>query len=235
MRKMNERVDQPNTLIERAGEILQKYGAEKFLHGDNEECHKGREAFFAYFFTIGFRKISKKDWWIYQPEEFPDLRLISFIEHPLAAEVLQYELVMIPDHYQNVTEMIKNVSDKIETKRYDPGGPCGLLVFSNNALNTAFEKTLYQTLDNIHPFTEVWTTSLVFANEANVKNIIVSKVRPLPVIRFEFDSNDKSLYRYQVPPSFMKTVEENGVKFLKIKDEARVEFQKTAMRKRLGR
>lgn len=234
MKKINGRIDQPNTFIERVGEILSKYGAERFLHSDEEECHKSKEAFFAYFFIIGFRKLSKKDWWIYQPEKFPDLRLVSFTEHPLSAEVLQYELVTIPDHYREVGEMIKNVTNKIEKKQYAPGAPCGLLVFSNNAHSKSFEENLYQTLDKIHPFTEVWTTHLEFSDSTTIRKIVVSKVRPLPVIRFEFDYNDQSLYAYQTPPDFMEQVEDGGIKFLKIKKEARIEFQKEAIRRRLS-
>ncbi|MDO8451312.1 MAG: hypothetical protein Q7S76_00400 [bacterium] len=234
MKEAGFRIDQPNTLFERVGEILEKYGAEKFLHGDNEECQKGREAYFEYFFISGFKRLSGKDWWIIQPKErFPDLLLISFIENPLSMEVLQYEHVMIPDHYKDVAEMLKNVTDKIEKKQYDTGGPCGLLVFSNNANSKAFEERLYQTLDKIHPFTEVWTTSLEFSDSVTIKKIIVSKVRPLPVIRFEFDFNDPSLYTYQTPPTCMEQVEEGGIKFLRIKEEAGVEFKKEAIRRRL--
>lgn len=229
-------MDQPNTFLERIDEIQKKYGAEEFLHGDNEECQKGREAFFEYWFVVGFKRLSRKDWWILQPkEEFPDLLLVSFVEHPLSMEVLRYEHVVIPDHYKNVGEMIKNVTDKIEKKKYDTGGPCGLLVFSNNANSKAFGEKLYQTLNKIHPFTEVWTTSLIFSDSVTIKKIIVSKVRPLPVIRFEFDFNDKSLYSYQKPPSCMETVEEGGVQFLRIKEEARIEFQKEAIKRRLNR
>lgn len=234
MKETDFRVDQPNTFIERIDRILQNYGADKFLHGDNEECQKGREAFFEYWFVICFRSISKKDWWIFQPEaEFPDLLLVSFAEKPLSMQVLQYEHVMIPDHYKEVSEMIKNVNDKIEKKKYDTGGPCGLLVFSNNANSKAFEKNLYQTLAKIYPFTEVWTTSLEFLDSTTIKKIIVSKVRPLPVIRFEFDFNDPSLYVWQKPPSCMEQVEEKGIKFLKLKKEALLEFKKEAIRRRL--
>ncbi len=228
------RIDQPNSLIERVGGVLNKYGAERFLHGDEPECHKGREAFFMYFFIIGFRKLSKKDWWIYQPEEFPDLRLISFTEHPLSMEVLQYELVTIPDHYKEVEEMIKNVTNKIEEKNYSLGAPCGLLVFSNNAHSKAFEERLYQTIDKIHPFTEVWATHLEFSDSVTINKIVISNVRPLPVIRFEFDYNDQSLYMNQEPPNCMEQVEEGGIKFLRIKNEAKAEFQKEAIRRRLN-
>lgn len=228
------RIDQPNTLIEKAAEILNKYGAEKFLHGDGEECHKGREAFFAFFFLIGFRKLSKKDWWIYQPEKFPDLQLISFKERsPFIDDVLQYELVTIPTHYEDVESMVKNVTNKIEEKHYALNNPCGLLVFSNNVNSKAFEMSLYQTLDKVHPFTEVWTTSLESLDGVNINKIIVSKVRPQPVIRFEFDYNDQALFTYQVPPMCMEQVEEDGIKFLRIKKEARTEFQKEAIRRRL--
>jgi len=228
------RIDQPNTLIERAGKILKKYGAKEFLGGDEEECHKGREAFFAFFFLIGFRKLSKKDWWIYQPERFPDLQLISFQEQaPFIDDVLQYELVTIPGHYKDVESMVKNVTNKIEEKHYALSGPCGLLVFSNNDSSRVVEARLYQTLERIHPFTEVWTTSLESLDRINISKIIVSKVRPLPVIRFEFDFNDQSLYTYQTPPACMEQVEEGRVKFLRLKEEARVEFKKEAIRRRL--
>lgn len=234
MKEDNLRVDQPNTFLERTDKIREKYGAEEFLHGDNEECQKGREAFFEYWFIVGFKRLSKKDWWILQPKAiFPDLLLISFDEQPLSMQVLQYEHVMIPDHFKEVPEMVKNVTDKIEGKQYDTGGPCGLLVFSNNAHARAFEEKLYQSLNNIHPFTEVWTTSLEFLDRTTIRKIIVSKVRPLPVIRFEFDFNDKSLYARQKPPSCMEEVEESGVKFLKLKIEATLEFRKAAIRKRL--
>jgi hypothetical protein len=235
MKEVDFRIDQPNTLLERVGEILEKYGAEKFLHGDNEECQKGRETFFEYFFIIGFRRLSHKDWWILQPKErFPDLLLISFIEHPLSMEVLQYEHVMIPDHYKEVAKMVKNVTDKIEKKQYDTGGPCGLLVFSNNKRSKAFEEGLYQTLKNkIHPFTEVWTTSLEGPNSTTIKKIVVSKVRPLPVIRFKFDFKDQLLFTCQTPPTCMEQVEEDGVKFLRLKKEARIEFKKEAIKRRL--
>lgn len=234
MKEVGSRIDQPNTLFERVGEILKKYGAEEFLHGDNEECQKGREAYFEYFFIIGFKRLSGKDWWILQPKErFPDLLLISFTENPLSMEVLQYEHVMIPDHYKGVAEMVQNVTNKIEKKKYDTGGPCGLLVFSNNANSKAFEEKLYQTLDEIHPFTEVWTTSLEFLDSVTIKKIIVSKVRPLPVIRFEFDSNDPALYTYQTPPTCMEQVEKNGIKSLRIKEEAKNEFKREAIRRRL--
>ncbi len=235
MKEENLRVDQPNTFLERIDKIREKYGAEEFLHGDNEACQKGREAFFEYWFVIGFKRLSRRNWWILQPkEEFPDLLLISFIEQPPSMEVLRYEHVMIPDHYKDVGKMIKNVTDKIAKKQYDTGGPCGLLVFSNNVLSKAFEARLYQTLDKIKPFTEVWTTSLEFLDSVTIKKIIVSKVRPLPVIRFEFDFNDQSLYTYQTPPTCMEQVEEGGVKFLRIKEEARIEFKKEAIKRRLN-
>lgn len=233
MKEVNFIIDQPNTFLERIDKILEKYGAKEFLHGNNKECQKGREAFFEYWFVIGFKKISRKDWWIFQPQaRFPDLLIVSFVEKPLSMQVLQYEHVMIPNHYKDVDEMIKNVTDKIEKKKYDTGGPCGLLVFSNNANSKIFEERLYQIIDKIHPFTEVWTTSLEFSDSVTVKKIIVSKVRPLPVIRFEFDFNDHSLYRYQVPPTCMEQVEEGGVKFLRLKEEARVEFKKEVIRRR---
>jgi len=234
MKEASFRVDQPNTLIQRAGEILNRYGAEKFLNGDEEECHKGREAFFAFFFLIGFRKLSRKDWWIFQPERFPDLQLISFKdEKPFIDDVLQYELVTIPCHYKEVESMVKNVTNKIERKHYALTSPCGLLVFSNNDNSKAFEAKLYQALDKIHPFTEVWTTSLESLDKVNISKIIVSKVRSLPVIRFEFDSNDPSLYTYQKPPACMEQVEEKGINFLRIKKEAMFEFKKEAIRRRL--
>src|SRR3989344_4705247 len=224
------RMDQPNTFLERIDEIRKKYSAEKFLHGDNKECQKGREAFFEYFFVIGFKRLSGKDWWILQPkEEFPDLMLVSFTENPLSMEVLRYEHVMIPDHYKEVAEMVQNVLDKIEKKKYDTGGPCGLLVFSNNANSKVFEGKPYKTLEKIHPFIEVWTISLEFSDSVTIKKVIVSKVRPLPVIRFEFDFNDQSLYKYQTPPTCMEQVEEGGVKFLRLKEDARVEFKKEAI------
>src|SRR3989344_3428118 len=230
MKEASLRIDQPNTLLERIDKIREKYGAEEFLHGDNEECQKGREAFFEYWFVIGFKRLSRKDWWILQPQaRFPDLLLVSFSEKPPSMQVLQYEHVMIPDHYKDVGEMIKNETDKIEKKKYDTGGPCGLLVFSNNVNSKAFEGKLYQKLDKIHPFTEVWTTSLEFSDSVTIKKIIVSKVRSLPVIRFEFDFNDQSLYTYQIPPTCMEQVEKGGVKFLRLKEDARVEFKKEAI------
>ena len=234
MKEENLRVDQPNTFLERIDKIREKYGAKEFLHGDNEECQKGREAYFEYWFVIGFKRLSRKDWWILQPKErFPDLLLISFQEEPLSLEVLQYEHVMIPDHFKEVSEMIKNVTDKIEGKQYDTGGSCGLLIFSNNANSKDFEERLDQTLNNIRPFSEIWTTRLEYSDSVTIKKIIVSKVRPLPVIRFEFDFNDKSLYSYQKPPSCMETVEENGIKTLRIKKEAMAELKKGAIRRRL--
>lgn len=234
MKETSLRIDEPNTFIERIDKIREKYGAGEFLHGDNEECQKGREAFFEYWFVIGFKRLSSKDWWILQPQvSFPDLLLISFAEKPLSMEVLQYEHVMIPNHYKDVEKMIKNVTDKIEKKKYDTGGPCGLLVFSNNANSKVFEEKMYQTLDKIRPFTEVWTTSLEFSDSVTIKKVIVNKVRPCPVIRFELDFNDQSLYTYQAPPICMEQVEENGVKFLRLKEEARIEFKKEAIRKRL--
>ena len=234
MKEENLRVDQPNTFLERIDKIREKYGAKEFLHGDNEECQKGREAYFEYWFVIGFKRLQRKDWWILQPKErFPDLLLMSFKEGPLSMEVLQYEHVMIPGHFKEVSEMIKNVTDKIEGKQYDTGGPCGLLVFSNNANSKAFEERLYQTLNNIRPFTEVWTTRLEYSDSVTIKKIIVSKVRPLPVIRFEFDFNDKLLYSYQKPQSCMEMVEESGIKVLRIKKEAMTELKKEAIRKRL--
>ena len=235
MKESNFRIDQPNTLLEKAGEILNKHGGEDFLNGNNEECHKGREAFFAFFFLIGFRKLSKKDWWIYQPERFPDLQLVSFLEQtPFIDDVLQYELVTIPGHYMDVESMVRNVTNKIEEKHYALNGkPCGLLVFSNNDNSRDFELTLYKTLDRISPFTEVWTTSLESPDKVNISKIIVSKVRPHPVIRFEFDANDQSLYKYQNYPMCMELVEENGKKVLKIKREAMTELKKEAIRKRL--
>jgi hypothetical protein len=235
MKEAGFRIDQPNTLIESAGEILNKYGAEEFLNGDEEECHKGREAFFAFFFLIGFRKLSKKDWWIFQPERFPDLQLISFKdEKPFIDDVLQYELVTIPSHYKDMESMVKNVTNKIEGKHYALTGPCGLLVFSNNESSRSFEAKLYQTLDKIHPFTEVWTTSLESLDGVNINKIIVSKVRPKPVIRFEFDYNEPSLFTHQIPPMCMEQVEENGINFLRIKEETRIEFRKETIRRRLG-
>lgn len=231
------RIDQPNTLLEKAEGILNKYGAKEFLHGDQPECHKGKEAFFAYFFIIGFRKLSKKDWWIFQPEGFPDLQLMSFKKQPpFIDDVLQYEIVTIPGYYKNVEEMIKNVTKKIEEKNYALNNrPCGLLVFSNNDASDVFEARLYQSLNEIYPFTEIWTTSLRFLDRKNISKIIVSKVRPLPVIRFEFDFNDGSLYPYQKPPSCMEMVEENGIKFLRIKKEAMIELKKEAIRRRLSK
>lgn len=235
MKELDFRIDQPNTLFEKAVEILNKYGGGDFLKGDNEECHKGREAFFAFFFLIGFRKLSKKDWWIYQPERFPDLQLISFQEQiPFIDDVLQYELVTIPGHYKDIGSMVRNVTNKIEEKHYALNEqPCGLLIFSNNDSSRAFELTLYRTLEKIHPFTEVWTTSLESQDKVNVSKIIVSKVRPLPTIRFGFDFNDQSLYTYQAPPACMEQVEEEGIKFLRLKDKSRVEFKKEAIRRRL--
>lgn len=234
MKEENLRVDQPNTFIERIDKIREKYGAKEFLHGDNEECQKSREAFFEYWFVIGFKQLSRKDWWILQPKaNFPDLLLISFKEKPLSMEVLQYEHVMIPDHFKELSEMIKNVTDKIEGKQYNIGSPCGLLIFSNNENSKVFEERLYKTLNKIHPFTEVWTTRLEYSDSVTIKKIIVSKVRPLPVIRFEFDFNDKSLYSYQKPPSCMETVEENGIKVLRIKKEAMIELKKEAIKRRL--
>jgi len=234
MKDANLRMDQPNTFLQRIDEIREKYGAEEFLHGDNEECQKGREAFFEYWFVIGFKRISRKDWWILQPQAtFPDIILTSFTENPLSMQVLQYEHVMIPDNYKEVSKMVENVTNKIETKQYNTGGPCGLLVFSNNANSKDFEEKLYQTLNKIHPFTEVWTTSLEYLDRVTIKKIIVSKVRPLPVIRFEFNFDDPSLYSYQTPPSCMESVEENGTKFLRIKKEAMIELRKEAIRRRL--
>ena len=234
MEEAGLRMDQPNTFIERLDKIREKYGAEEFLCGDNEECQKGREAFFEYWFILGFKRLSKKDWWILQPkEEFPDLLLVSFEDNPRSMQVLQYEHVMIPDRYKEVSEMIKNVTDKIEKKRYDTGGPCGLLIFSNNENSRAFEANLYQALNSIRPFTEVWTTSLEFSDSTTIRKIFVSKVRPHPVIRFEFDFNDQSLYAWQKSPACMEDVEKDGIKSLKLKREAVLEFRKEAIRRRI--
>lgn len=232
MNKVEFRIDQPNTLIQKVDELLKKYGARDFLHSDEEECHKGKEAFFLYFFVIGFRKLSGKDLWIYQPKEFPDLCLVSFNERQFP-EVLQYELVMIPEHYKEIGEMVKNVTDKIERKQYSPDAPCGLLVFSNNTLSKVFEEKLYQILDKIHPFTEVWTTHLEFSNNMAVKKIVISKVRPFPIIRFNFDGDNQSLYRNQAPVDSMELIQEGDTRFFKIKKEARDELQKEAIRRRL--
>ena len=235
MEESDSRIDQPTTLFKQAAEIRNKYGSKEFLNGDNEECHKGREAFFAFFFLIGFRKLSRKDWWIYQPERFPDLQLVSFQEQPpFIDDALQYELVTIPGHYTDVESMVKNVTNKIGEKHYALNGkPCGLLVFSNNENSRDFELTLYSTLDKISPFTEVWTTSLESPDKVNVSKIIVSKVRPHPVIRFEFDANDQSLYTYQKPPACMEVVEQKGMKFLRIKHGAMNEVRKEAIKRRL--
>lgn len=56
MKEEDSRIDQPNTFLERIDKIREKYGAEEFLHGNNEECQKGREAYFEYWFVIGFNE-----------------------------------------------------------------------------------------------------------------------------------------------------------------------------------
>jgi len=236
MKEMNLRIDQPNSLFEKTATICNKYGADKFLNGSDPECHKGKEAFFAFFFLIGFRKLSQKDWWILQPESFPDLQLISFKEKaPFIEDVLQYELVTIPGHCKDIEDMTRIVEDKIKNKHYALNDrPCGLLVFTNNDNSRAFETELYQSLGAIHPFTEVWTTSFESTDKVNISKIIVSKVRPRPVIRFEFDFNDSSLYTYQKPPSCMEVIEEGGIRHLKIKREALTEIKKGAIKRRLN-
>ncbi len=233
MIKTDSRLDQPNTLIKNIDDLLKKYGAQKFLNGSDEECQKGREAFFAYFFIVGFRRISKRDWWIHQPEQFPDLQLISFGEKPTSLEVLQYELVTIPNHYSDIEKMIENVTNKIEGKKYAPGAPCGLLVFSNNAQSDTFEKKLYGTLDKIHPFIEVWTTHLEFSDASTIKTIVISKIRPQPVIRFAFSGEDSELYRFQTPPDYIESVVNGNLKYFRIKPEARIELKKESIRRKL--
>lgn len=219
----------PLTLLSKCEQLISQIGAEKFMSGAGEEIKKAKESFFAFFFILGLQKITGRDWWLYQPEEFPDFNLISLGDKNInQIQIAEFELLTIPDRFTMFEEVLNSVNNKII--KYGGVKP-KLLIFLNHASSEFWVKKLIQEEKNYEPFIEVWTSYLIYnSGQVSVHSVCVNKIWPMPITGTHANLSDSNTFKPRDLPPFVNIIEKNGEKIVMIKEDAKIKMRKAVAR-----
>ncbi|MFA6535803.1 MAG: hypothetical protein WCT25_00035 [Candidatus Paceibacterota bacterium] len=213
----------PHTLFSQVEKVLKRVGAQKFFTSPDEEVKKAREGFAAYFFTLTMKKHTGKDWWLAQYDQaeraYPDFDFISFGETPEKLGAESVELTGVYSHFKSFEEMAKVVEKK--QKQYgDKPVKFSLLIFVNHEKSEEWINLLRERLTTEHPFISIWTIHLRFKKGGQeVGKAVAQRIRPLPGLRVEADTDDPKTHKRQPLLSYMEEKSENGTNYVIFRQE----------------
>ena len=220
----------PHTLFQGVGKILEKVGPEKFFSSPEEEVKKAREGFAAYFFTLALKEFTGRDWWLSQPDQaerqYPDFDFISFGEEPNPIRIESVELTGVYPHFKTFEEVLKVVEKK--QKQYgDEAVRFSLLIFVNHEKSEEWTKMFIDRLETHHPFLSIWTIHLRFKKGVQeVGKIVAHRIRPLPALRVEADTDNPKIHLRQPLPNYVEETNAGGSVYVKFKDDFIASFIK---------
>jgi len=213
----------PHTLLEQVHTVLKKVGSDRFFISPDEEVKKAREGFAAYFFSLAMKKNTGKDWWLAQYDQveraYPDFDFISLGETPEKLVVESVELTGVYPHFKLFDEVMGVVEKKQKQYGFEPV-KFSLLVFVNHEKSEEWTALLRERLKTEHPFLSVWTIHLRFKKGGKeVGKIVAQRIRPLPGLRIEADTDDKEIYKTQSLPYYTEEVKNGDRISIKIKSD----------------
>jgi len=215
----------PHTLLNKVGQILDQVGSKKFFSSSDEEVKKAREGFAAYFFSLALKKWTNRDWWLAQ-RQYPDFAFFSFGDNPNSVKIERVELTGVYPHFQNFEKMMEVIDDK---KRKYGNNPLNfsLLVFVNHGKSEEWIKILRGKLITEHPFLSVWTIHLLFKKGGKeVGKAVAQRIKPLPGLRIEANTDDQEIHKIQPLPSYLEKKKEGGSVYITFKPDFINKFRK---------
>jgi hypothetical protein len=205
----------PHTIFNQVEKVLKDVGPVNFFKSPDERVKKAREGFAAYFFTLGLKKYTNRDWWLAQYDQetraYPDFDFISFAENPDDIKIEAVELTGVYPHFESFDKVIK-VVEKKQKKYGDKPAKFSLLVFVNHTKSEEWINLLREKIKNEYPFISIWTTHLLFKdNGKEVKKAIVQRIMPLPGLRIEADTDDHEIHKPQPVPYYMEQLKDGEI------------------------
>ena len=198
----------PHTLLDQVDKVRKKVGDEKFFKSSDEEVKKAREGFAGYFFTLGLKKYTGRDWWLAQYDQaaraYPDFDFISFADNPDDMKMEPVELTGVYPHFKSFDEVLK-VVEKNQKQYGDKSVKFSLLVFVNHEKSEEWINLLRKNVSNAHPFLSIWTIHLRFKKGGKeVGKAVAQRIVPMPGLRIEADTDDSEIHKRQPLPSYME-------------------------------
>ena len=201
----------PHTLLNQVDSVLQAVGARVFFKSPSDKVKKAREGLVAYFFCLGLKKYTGKDWWLLQSVA-PDFKFVSFPEKQNYINIEPVELTEIYPECESFSEALSVVNKKL--KKYGNNTfNFSLLIFVNHEKSEVWINDLRKNLKSEHPFLSIWTVHLLFKNDhKEVKTVVAQRLGPLPGLRIEISTDDDSVNKPCPVPEYMERLETGEVK-----------------------
>lgn len=220
----------PHTLLDKVGQVLDKFGPQKFFSGSGPEIQKANEGFAAYFFTLALKKWTKRDWWLAQYDqaerEYPDFDFFSFGEEPHPIRIEKVELTGVYPHFKTFEEVVKTVEKKL-TKYGNSPLDFSLLIYVNHEKSEEWIHLLREHLDSSHPFLSVWTIHLRFKKGGKeVGKAVAQRIKPTPGLRIEANTDDPEIHKRQILPSYVEEKKKDGNVYIFFKPDFIEKFKK---------
>jgi len=212
----------PHTLFKDADSKLKAVGAESFFKNPAEDVKKAREAFQIFFFALALKKQTKRDWWLYQPNQaeraYPDFDLLSFSESG-KIEKFNIELTGAYPHFKDFNEL-KKVIDKKKKQYGKRKLDFSLLIFVNNIKSIQWVNLLNHLIKSPEPFISIWTLHLL-SNETQteIKKVVATCIAPKLSVPILIDIEDDEIYKLQDIPDFMEGELVNGNIYYRLKKD----------------
>ena len=223
---------EPIQLLRQIEKRLSEIGAEKFYSSTDPDVKKDRESLAAFFFLLGLKTHTERDWFLMHPNDtFPDFYIMSASESdpPLIFEGV--ELVEIHPTRSSFEEAYNDVMAKLK-KGYPPN--YNLLVFINNEQSKKWVNLLNDRLKSSDPFRTIWTVHLLAEKDnSSLLGAVINRLRPYPIYHVPIKFSDTHLYYPKELPKFVKEKKVDGSTFLEFDKAFLMEFRKMVKRQKL--
>jgi len=211
----------PHTLFREVEKVLKRVGPDKFFTSPDEAVKKAREGFAAYFFTLALKKYTGRDWWLWQPDQavrpYPDFDFMSFAEKPEDIKLEPMELTGVYPHFKSFDEVMKVINKK--QNQYGTGPvKSSLLIFVNHEKSEEWINLLRERITTEHPFISIWTIHLRFKKGGvEVGKAVAQRIRPLPGLRIEAETDDPEVHNSQPLPKIMEETKNGASTYVRFK------------------
>jgi len=169
------------------------------------------------------KKYIGRDWWLAQYDQAvrasPDFDFMSFAENPDDMKMESVELTGVYPHFKSFDEALKVVEKKQKQYGTEPV-KFSLLIFVNHEKSEEWINMLREKVISEHPFLSIWTIHLRFKKGVKeVGKAVAQRIRPLPGLRVEADTDDSDIHKRQPLPTYMEERKEGECTYVTFKTE----------------